>query len=370
MSANGISIPKRERRSTLLNRWQQLLFSLVAITIGWYSSPTLAQNFTTDDEQNTIEVFHSASPSVVYVTNQAMVRDRYTYDVRTVPQGTGTGVIWSKDGYIITNYHVIENASQITITLWDQSSWPAKIVGIAPSQDLAVLRIQAPQKQLNPLPLGDSNELIVGNKVLAIGNPFGLDTTLTVGVVSALEREIQSRNQRTIRNVIQTDAAINPGNSGGPLVNADGRVIGINTLVRSGPGAGLGFAIPINLASRVAEQLQQAGEVVHPYLGLQLIPLTARIAREHNKDPNALVELPERSGALVQSVLPDSPAQRAGLRRGDLVIKAGDVPVDDPQTLLQQVDQAEIHQPLALQIIRGEKDLQLSVKPEPLPGFG
>ena len=153
-------------------------------------------------------------------------------------------------------------------------------------------------------------------------------------------------------------------------MNADGRVIGINTLVRSGPGAGLGFAIPINLASRVAEQLQQAGEVVHPYLGLQLIPLTARIAREHNQDPNALVELPERAGALVQSVLPDSPAQRAGMRRGDLVVMAGEVPVDDPQTLLQQVDQAEIHQPLMLQVIRGEKDLQLSVKPEPLPGFG
>jgi S1-C subfamily serine protease len=152
-------------------------------------------------------------------------------------------------------------------------------------------------------------------------------------------------------------------------VNASGEVIGINTLVRSGPGAGLGFAIPINLASRVADQLQKDGEVVHPYLGVQLVPLTARIARDHNRDPNALVELPERSGALVQSVLPDSPAQRAGLRRGDLIIQAGEDTIRDPQDLLKQVDQAEIDQPLRLQILRNGGDLQLSVKPAPLPGM-
>jgi S1-C subfamily serine protease len=152
-------------------------------------------------------------------------------------------------------------------------------------------------------------------------------------------------------------------------VNAEGAVIGINTLVRSGPGAGLGFAIPINLARRVADQLVADGRVVHPYLGLQLVPLTARIAREHNQDPNALLQLPERSGALVQTVLPDSPAQKAGLRRGDLVIAAGENPVDGPQALLTEVDRAELDAPLALEVVRNGESLHLSVKPAPLPGL-
>jgi S1-C subfamily serine protease len=212
--------------------------------------------------------------------------------------------------------------------------------------------------------------LEVGDWAIALGTPYGLERTVTLGIVSSLHRNISSLGFSDKRlDLIQTDAAINPGNSGGPLVNATGEVIGINTLVRSGPGAGLGFAIPINLASRVAEQLQKDGEVVHPYLGVQLVPLTARIARDHNRDPNALVELPERSGALVQSVLPDSPAQRAGLRRGDLIVHAGEDTIRDPQDLLKQVDQAEIDQPLLLQILRNGGDLQLSVKPAPLPGM-
>ena len=285
-------------------------------------------------------------------------------------RGQGSGVVIDRDGLVLTNAHVVEQVEEVNITLADGDQRDGVVIGRDPVTDLALVRLEGGVSP-KPARLGDSDALDVGDWAIALGTPYGLERTVTLGIVSSLHRNISSLGFNDKRlDLIQTDAAINPGNSGGPLVNADGRVIGINTLVRSGPGAGLGFAIPINLASRVAEQLQQAGEVVHPYLGLQLIPLTARIAREHNRDPNALVELPERSGALVQSVLPDSPAQRAGLRRGDLVIKAGDVPVDDPQTLLQQVDQAEIHQPLALQIIRGEKDLQLSVKPEPLPGFG
>ena len=285
-------------------------------------------------------------------------------------RGQGSGVVIDREGLVLTNAHVVEQVDEVNVTLADGDQRDGVVIGRDPVTDLALVRLEGGELP-KPARLGDSDALDVGDWAIALGTPYGLERTVTLGIVSSLHRNISSLGFNDKRlDLIQTDAAINPGNSGGPLVNADGRVIGINTLVRSGPGAGLGFAIPINLASRVAQQLQQAGEVVHPYLGLQLIPLTARIAREHNRDPNALVELPERSGALVQSVLPDSPAQRAGLRRGDLVVKAGDVPVDDPQTLLQQVDQAEIHQPLSLQIIRGEKDLQLSVKPEPLPGFG
>jgi len=169
--------------------------------------------------------------------------------------------------------------------------------------------------------------------------------------------------------LIQTDAAINPGNSGGPLVNGDGEVIGINTLVRSGPCAGLGFASPINLARGVADQMVQQGEVVHPYIGLQLLASTPRIAREHNRDPNALVELPERQGALVQSVLPEGPAEKAGLRRGDLVIGVRDQAVLDPQQLLEVVDAAPIGDPLPLKLLRNGRELTLSVKPAPLPGI-
>ena len=193
---------------------------------------------------------------------------------------------------------------------------------------------------------------------------------MTLGIVSSLHRNINSLGFSDKRlDLIQTDAAINPGNSGGPLVNGDGEVIGINTLVRSGPGAGLGFAIPINLARRVADQLLQQGEVVHPYIGLQLVGLTARIAREHNRDPNALVQLPERNGALVQSVLPDGPSDKAGLRRGDLVIAVEDRPVDDPQALLEVVDAAPIGTPLPLKLLRNGREISLSVKPAPLSGL-
>lgn len=284
-------------------------------------------------------------------------------------RGQGSGVVIDRQGLVLTNAHVVEQVEQVNVTLASGESRDGDVIGRDPVTDLALVRLKG--DALPPsAPLGDSEALEVGDWAIALGTPYGLERTVTLGIVSSLHRNISSLGFSDKRlDLIQTDAAINPGNSGGPLVNAEGRVIGINTLVRSGPGAGLGFAIPINLARRVTDELQAAGEVVHPYLGVQLIALTARIAREHNEDPNALVALPERAGALVQSVLPDSPAQKAGLRRGDLVIQAGEVPIDDPQDLLQQVDRAEINQPLALSIIRGEQDLQVSVKPEPLPGL-
>lgn len=284
-------------------------------------------------------------------------------------RGQGSGVVIDRQGLVLTNAHVVEQVEQVNVTLASGEQRDGDVIGRDPVTDLALVRLKGDAPPPSA-PLGDSEALEVGDWAIALGTPYGLERTVTLGIVSSLHRNISSLGFSDKRlDLIQTDAAINPGNSGGPLVNAEGRVIGINTLVRSGPGAGLGFAIPINLARRVTDELQAAGEVVHPYLGVQLIALTARIAREHNQDPNALVALPERTGALVQSVLPDSPAQKAGLRRGDLVVQAGEVSIDDPQDLLKQVDRAEINQPLALSIIRGEQDLQLSVKPEPLPGL-
>ena len=284
-------------------------------------------------------------------------------------RGQGSGVVIDADGLVLTNAHVVDRVEAVSVTLADGDQLDGQVVGIDPVTDLALVQLEG--RQLPPqAPLGDSELMDVGDWAIALGTPFGLERTVTLGIVSSLHRNINSLGFSDKRlELIQTDAAINPGNSGGPLVNADGQVIGINTLVRSGPGAGLGFAIPINLARGVADQLVQQGEVVHPYIGLQLLALTPRIAREHNRDPNALVELPERQGALVQSVLPEGPAEKAGLRRGDLVIGVRDQAVLDPQQLLEVVDAAPIGDPLPLKLLRNGRELTLSVKPAPLPGI-
>ncbi|MGD8175590.1 S1C family serine protease [Marinimicrobium sp. ARAG 43.8] len=273
-----------------------LLFALAPL---WAS----AQPFATDDERNTIEVFEYASPSVVYVTNEQLVRDPRSFDLLTVPRGAGTGFVWNEQGYIVTNFHVIENARKVVITLQDQSVWPATLIGLAPERDLAVLKIDAPDKKLKPLTLGDSGQLVVGSKVLAIGNPFGLDATLTTGVVSALGREIEAPNKRKIRNVIQTDAAINPGNSGGPLLNSSGELIGVNTMIYSpsGASAGIGFAIPVNTVKDIVPQLIEHGRMVRPIIGIDIAP-------DHWAQQAGVRGVP------VLRVAPGSPAQRAGLQ--------------------------------------------------------
>lgn len=331
------------------------------------------------------EAVRHVAPSVVRIDTERAVQ-RQAYDPTLIDpllrdllgdpigmereRGQGSGVVIDANGLILTNAHVVERVDQVSITLADGEQRDGRVVGTDPVTDLALVRLDQGTSPA-PAPLGDSEALDVGDWAIALGTPYGLERTVTLGIVSSLHRNISSLGFSDKRlDLIQTDAAINPGNSGGPLVNASGEVIGINTLVRSGPGAGLGFAIPINLARRVADQLVADGQVVHPYLGLQLVPLTARIAREHNEDPNALLQLPERSGALVQTVVPDSPAQRAGLRRGDVVVGAGDMVVIDPQTLLAEVDRAELDAPLALEVLRNGKPLRLSVKPAPLPGLG
>jgi S1-C subfamily serine protease len=230
------------------------------------------------------------------------------------------------------------------------------------------VRLPVGTKDLQAAPLGDSNALEPGDWAIALGNPYGLDSTVTLGIVSSLHRNISSLGFTDKRlELIQTDAAINPGNSGGPLLNGEGEVIGLNTLVRAGPGAGLGFAIPINLARGVAQSLAAGTPVVHPYLGLQLVPLTARRAKDHNADPNALLQLPERDGALVQQVLPQSPAAKAGLHRGDLVISAGRKPVHAPADLLAVVEGSMVGESLDLEVLRGSENLKLPIRPAPLP---
>ena len=247
--------------------------ALMALVAGFSQAAEKVDylSFATEDETNTTEVFSGASPSVVYVTSTALRRQMFSLNVLEIPQGAGSGFIWDDSGLIVTNYHVVARANKLTVTLSDQREFEAQVVGLAPERDLAVLRLTDPPEGLVELPLGDSSELSVGRKVLAIGNPFGLDTTLTVGVVSALGREIQSPSGRKIRGVIQTDAAINPGNSGGPLLNSLGQLVGVNTAIYSpsGASAGIGFAIPVNTVREVVPQLIAYGKILRPILGIE-----------------------------------------------------------------------------------------------------
>ena len=284
-------------------------------------------------------------------------------------RGQGSGVIIDQNGLVLTNAHVVERVDLVSITLADGTNFDGKVLGSDSITDLALVQIE---EQINSkvAPLGDSENLEVGDWAIALGTPYGLEKTVTLGIISSLHRDINSLGFSDKRlDLIQTDAAINPGNSGGPLVNSSGEVIGINTLVRSGPGAGLGFAIPINLARKVSEQLLEDGQVIHPYLGVQLVSLNAKIAKEHNNDPNSLVQLPERSGALIQSVVPNSPAERAGLKRGDLVIAAEDILINEPKALLDEVEKAKIGKVFPLKILRNNQEIKVNIKPEALPGL-
>ena len=295
------------------------------------------------DELAHVELFRRSSPSVVHITSLGVQRDLFSANVQQVPRGTGTGFVWDNAGHIVTNFHVIQGANGARVTLADQSTFDAKLVGAFPDRDLAVLRIDAPKDKLPPLTLGSSRDLLVGQRVYAIGNPFGLDQTLTTGLVSALNREIESFNSRTIRGVIQTDAAINPGNSGGPLLDSAGRLIGVNTQIASpsGASAGIGFAIPVDEVNRIVPRLIRDGRFVRPTLGVTTDPGTLQRA----------LKLPK--GVPLVQVGPGTPAARAGLMpfrrgsRGELVM--GDVitavngePVADLDEMLNQFER---HQP-------------------------
>ena len=224
------------------------------------------------DEQATIDVFKQASPSVVHITNLKSQRNRISMAVDEIPQGTGTGFVWDTAGHVITNFHVVQGGDHAQVTLEDGTTYAGRVVGSAPDKDLAVVKIDAPAAKLRPLAVGTSGDLQVGQKVLAIGNPFGLDQTLTTGVISGLGREIQSVTNRPINDVIQTDASINPGNSGGPLLDASGRLIGINTAIYSptGSNAGIGFAVPVDTINMIVPQLIKHGDLPRPGLGISI----------------------------------------------------------------------------------------------------
>ena len=275
----------------------------------------------------------------------------------------GTGVIFAEEGLILTNAHVVERSDQVEVSLTDGRTLAGTVVGLDSVTDLAVVKVASPTP-LPVAPLGDSDALEVGDWAIAVGNPFGLDNTVTMGIISNLNRNISKLGITDKRlELIQTDAAINPGNSGGPLLNAAGEVVGINTLVRSGPGAGLGFAIPINRAHSIAEELIRTGKVSHAMVGIGLRPLTPELAREFNRNSDRGFQLPERQGVLIINVLPLSPAEQAGLRAGDVILAAGGTSVTESEELLKAVEAAGVGGRLRLTIWRQGREQQITVTP-------
>jgi len=296
--------------------------------------------------------------------NTAIQRDPWSFNLFEIPQGNGSGFIWNRSGHIVTNFHVVYWADTIRVVLDDQSDYPARVVGADPDHDLAVLQIQAPQDKLAPVAIGRSKDLQVGQKVLAIGNPFGLDHTLTTGVVSALGRTIQSITGRTIRDAIQTDAAINPGNSGGPLLDSSGHLIGINTQIISPSGAfaGVGFAVPVDIVNRIVPQLIQHGKVIRPSLGVGLIP-------------DQVVAGWGIQGLVIGQIFPAGPADKAGLKGshttlrgtieiGDIITKIEGKTVRTQNDLLDILDQHEAGDTVKVEYEREGQPKQTTITPE------
>lgn len=313
------------------------------------------------DELNTIEVFKKISPSVVYITSITLQRDLFSLNAVEIPQGTGSGFIWDDQGRVVTNYHVISDAGRIQVTMADNSSWKATLIGAAPDKDLAVLQIDAPRHLLRGIPVGEAKNLLVGQKVFAIGNPFGLDQTMTSGIISALGREIKAVTGRQIHGMIQTDAAINPGNSGGPLLDSAGRLIGVNTAIYSPSGAyaGIGFAVPVEEVNTVVPQLIRHGKLIRPGIGAVLAD--TRLARRLGVE-----------GVLILQVEKNSPAHRAGLRPteqrgneiilGDIIAGVAGKAIRSYDELRTELERYQVGDEVVLSIVRDNRALEVAVQ--------
>jgi len=281
-------------------------------------------------------------------------------------QGQGSGFITRSDGVVLTNAHVLDGASDVTVTLPDGRSYSGKVLGADPLTDVAVVKVVA--SKLPVAPLGDSARVRPGEWAIAIGNPLGLDNTVTAGIISAIQRtNAVGEGQRV--PYIQTDAAVNPGNSGGPLINDRGQVIGINTAIRQAPGAGLSFAVPINVARQIAAQILDRGYASHPYIGVRLQAITPQLAREINASTDEC-DLPEVNGVVVVDVMANSPAAQGGLKPCDLIEKVGAKPVTNPSEVQLAVDQAQVGEPLDVAVRRGSRTSTLTLKPAELPREG
>jgi S1-C subfamily serine protease len=312
-------------------------------------------------EKSTIGLFRQASPSVVHITAITVQRDLFTLNVIQIPEGTGSGVVWDTNGNVITNFHVIQNADAAQVTLADQSNWKARVVGVAPDKDLAVLRIDAPATRLRPIPIGTSKDLQVGQGVFAIGNPFGLDQTLTTGVISALGREIESVTRRPIQGVIQTDAAVNPGNSGGPLLDSAGRLIGVNAAIYSpsGASAGIGFAIPVDTVNRIVPELIRYGKITRPGIGVQAAE--DQIAQQLGVKGVLVVDVVAGSAAAKAGIRPTKREASGRVRLGDVIVAVDGVKVGSPNDLFLALEKYKIGDTVNFSLLRDGKTVQTRV---------
>ncbi|MEW6593956.1 MAG: trypsin-like peptidase domain-containing protein [Thermodesulfobacteriota bacterium] len=368
--------PPKDHQTPLPKRRVSSLVVVLLILAGWWflfrpgqkpatgpdagPQAVVARGDLASEEKTAVEIFRNSSPAVVYITTIELRRNLFNLNIYEIPKGTGSGFIWDREGRIVTNYHVIEEANRVEVTLADQSVWKGVIVGVAPDKDLAVLRIAAPAEKLRTLPVGESRDLLVGQKVFAIGNPFGLDQTMTSGIVSALGREIQAVTGRTIQGVIQTDAAINPGNSGGPLLDSAGRLIGVNTAIYSpsGGSAGIGFAVPVDVVNRVVPEIIRHGRLIQPGLGISVAhdALARRLGVE---------------GILVINVEPGSSAARSGLRGtsrsmgevvlGDIIVAVNGRQVATFDGLRNELEQYRVGEEVTLTVVRDGREMPLRV---------
>jgi S1-C subfamily serine protease len=345
----------------LSNRFQPNTSAFSEAQPAGVSDPSLAT-----DEQNNVEVYRAISPGVANITS-TVVQQGFFGDVEE-GQGSGSGSVIDDQGHILTNYHVIEGAERLSVSLGGGKKYPAKVIGGDPDTDLAVIQIEAPRDQLTVVPLGDSDKLVVGQKVLAIGNPFGLDRTLTTGVISGLQRPIRARNNHPIEGAVQTDASINPGNSGGPLLDSHGRMIGINSQILSpaGGSVGVGFAIPVSIAKRVVPQLIQYGRVRRPKLGIS------------PRDVNTLRNMPVSDGVLILQIAPGSPAAVAGLHEttqsinggvelGDIIVSIDGEKVTNQDDLFHILDKHEIGDSVRVEVFRDGGRVTLPLRLTEIP---
>lgn len=366
-----------------VRRWLVITACIAALMLLWQFLPAIEAWFAPDqaadrtvtprgdlaqDEKATIELFEKSRASVVYITTAQLVRDVWSRNVFSVPRGTGSGFIWDDAGHVVTNFHVIQGASSATVKLADGRDYLAALVGASPEHDIAVLKIGVGFKRPPAVPVGTSADLKVGQKVFAIGNPFGLDWTLTTGIVSALDRTLAGgEGGPAIDHLIQTDAAINPGNSGGPLLDSAGRLIGINTAIYSpsGASAGIGFSVPVDTVRRVVPQLIKNGKYIRPELGIEV-----------DEQLNARLQAMTGSrGVFVLRVTPGSAAQKAGLAGievspqgivpGDRIIKIDGKAIDDVARLLARLDDKQVGDVVVLMVERGSKSREVRVELQP-----
>lgn len=371
---NGDRIMRPQPSRTTSVNWLLIILLILVTGLLWRDralreaderQPIVARGDLAEDEKSTIALFKESAPSVVHIASVGVQRDPNLLNVYRV-QGTGSGFIWDKKGHIVTNFHVIEKFSAHRVLLADGSVYAAAVVGKAPDKDLAVLKIEAPAAKLRPILPGTSADLQVGQKVFAIGNPFGLDQTLTTGVISGLRREIPSTTNRPIQEVIQTDAAINPGNSGGPLLDSAGRVIGVNTLIYGELSAGIGFAVPADTVHWVIPQLIEHGKVERVGIGIRSVQDWVPV-------------LFNLRGVLVQNVVEGGPAEKAGIRPsqiinepgvitirdlGDLIVAANHEPVQNSYDLFRVFDRLKAGDEVIITVLRdgAEKDIPVTLQ--------